>query len=720
MRSLQLKAKFNTENAFLLISIAYFFSLSIRMIWIYFNGDNAQFIWNNQFIINTNDGYFWAEGARDIIAGFHQDFDLSPVDKAASWVTAIFYWITPFSLETVIFYLPMVLSSLIVVPIILIGRILGILHVSFITALLSSIAWSYYNRTMVGYFDTDMLNIVLPVFLLWSLVLAIKTEKDKYLLFMALDIILYRLWYPQSYSLEFAFFGLILFYVLVYERKNIYLLKLLTMLLLAMMGLPTIIRLFLVLAFYLLSKKSFYRQYIYYFLAVAFVIFLFSGGFDPIWNQLKGYVFRDVVRSLNQGLSLHFFSVMQTVSEANTIPFETFASRISGNIIIFFLSLVGFIWLAKDHKVMLLSLPLVGLGFLAYGIPGIINGAGLRFTIYAIVPLAFGVAFLLVQIAKIVSAGVEKNQRIVYFLIIFLGTVGVLYPNVEHVIDYQARPVMVKSEVETLDALKKHAQREDYTLAWWDYGYPIRFYSDTKTFADGGKHSGEANFPVTVALTQPQDISASMSRLTVEAYEKSFQKAKDAKDAGIKLERQNSTMQQFFIDNSLNSNEDLFEFLKNSPKLPEKTRDVYYYLPQRMSRIFEVVDKFKSIDIVSGKKLSGIFFKQPIGQQDGRIYFTRDIYMLRNGDIYRGREKLHLKYAIRVGYDARGKHKVQKNLQNMMGEYSLIMQGRSLYLLNDEALNSTYVQLFFFEQYDKRYFEPVIMSPYAKIYKLKI
>lgn len=60
----------------------------------------------------------------------------------------------------------------------------------------------------MGYYDTDMLNIVLPVFHLWSLILALQTNKEKYLLFTALEIVAYRWWYPQSYTLEFAMMGL--------------------------------------------------------------------------------------------------------------------------------------------------------------------------------------------------------------------------------------------------------------------------------------------------------------------------------------------------------------------------------------------------------------------------------------------------------------------------------------------------------------------------------
>jgi len=41
-------------------------------------------------------------------------------------------------------------------------------------------------------------------------------------------------------------------------------------------------------------------------------------------------------------------------------------------------------------------------------------------------------------------------------------------------------------------------------------------------------------------------------------------------------------------------------------------------------------------------------------------------------------------------------------------------------ILDEASFNSTYVQLFVLEHYDKNLYEPVEMTPYAKIYKLKI
>ncbi len=55
-----------------------------------------------------------------------------------------------------------------------------------------------------------------------------------------------------------------------------------------------------------------------------------------------------------------------------------------------------------------------------------------------------------------------------------------------------------------LDKLKKISKREDYVVSWWDYGYPLRYYSDTKTLIDGLKHKGDVNFTPSAILTQSQ------------------------------------------------------------------------------------------------------------------------------------------------------------------------------------------------------------------------
>ncbi len=694
------------KKVWIYIALAFVFSTLVRFIWIYqFNGVDS-FIWNDQFMINTNDGYFWAEGARDILNWNFSEFALSPVKTAGSQLSAFFAWILPFSFETVILYLPVFLSSLIVIPMILIAQSLKRVEIGFVAALLASIAWSYYNRTMVGYFDTDMLNIVFPTFLLWSLILAIKSNEEKYLLFTALEIIAYRWWYPQSYSLEFAFFGLILLYALIFERKNLYMYKLLSIMLFAMMGLPSLVRFVTVITVFIMYRSKKLEVYIYYLLGLAFLLFMLSGGFSPIWAQLKGYVFQDTLAVVGKDLQLHFFSVMQTVREAGKIPFETFANRISGHTITFVLSVIGYVLLVLRHRVMFLGLPLIGLGFLAYV-------GGLRFTIYAVPVLAFGISYLIFFCSDYLK---NSYAKVVFVL---TCTAAILYPNILHIIGYKVPTVFSKQEVTVLDKLKSIADREDYVVAWWDYGYPIRYYSDVNTLIDGGKHSGAVNFPVSYMLTNPQLSAAKLARYDVEYTQSKFLMSKNDKD------RNRTNIANMTLDNGFNDTNDFLTSLHVKSSLPKKTRDIYFYLPFRMMGILPTISRFSDIDLMNGKTN-----RRPFMYQTNRFKDSKDILNLSNGVLFNkktgmlkiGNQEVPVKEFLMTAYDKnkkliRQRQRIHKNA-NM---YLVFMRSYNTFLVLDESmLNSTYIQLFVFENYDKNLFEPVILDPSAKIFKLKI
>lgn len=702
-----------TKRTLIYIALAFAFSIALRMIWFYQFSGYEPFYHNAQFMINTNDGYYFAEGARDLLSGVHQENDLSALESAASQLTAFFAFILPFSFESIILFMPVVLSSLIVIPIILIAKNLDNLEMGFIAALLASVTHSYYNRTMIGYYDTDMLNIVLPMFLLWSIIWAIRTNEDKYLLITALDILVYRWWYPQSYSLEFAFFGLILFYALVWDRKNLYNYKLLAIMMFAMVGLEGYIRALLVLgAFFIFTKEKFDR-YIYYILGVSIVLFFISGGFNPIWSQLKGYVFKDAVTAADTGLKLHFYSVMQTVREAGHIPFETFANRISGHVVTFVLSVGGFIYLAYKHRVMLFALPLIGLGFLAYV-------GGLRFTIYAVPVLAFGVAFLIVQSAQFMPTPRLK------FLAPLLLTLLALVPNITHIQNYKVPTVFQADEVKVLEKLHAEAKREDYVVAWWDYGYPIRYYSDVKTLIDGGKHSGDVNFPVSFMLTNPQDVAAKMARLDVEYTEKTFAFVKENKE---RIKDKNltifSNIEQMTKEYGFNDTNDFLLSLQTEVELPKKTRDIYFYLPMRMTDIYPTVEMFSNIDLISGemKKRSFFYVTKSFKQEGNNINLDQGVvFDLQNTIVSIGNQKVPVKRFVQTAYDKNNKLTKSIQMANPAGDVNVVyMSNYNTFLVLDEkAYNSLYIQLAVLEEYDKMLFEEVLLTPQAKVYKLKI
>jgi len=702
-----------TKLTLLYIFIAFTFSVALRMIWFYQFSDYDAFKFNGQFMLNTNDGYFWAEGARDLLSGVTQDNDLSPVNAAASQLTAFFAYILPFSFESVIFFLPVFLGSLIVVPIVLIAKGLKNLELGLVAAMLASVTWSYYNRTMIGYYDTDMLNIVIPMFLLWSIIWAVNTNEDKYLLITALDILVYRWWYPQSYSLEFSFFGLILLYTLLFDRKNLYNYKLLAIMMFAMLNIDGFIRFPVVIAVYFIFKEEKFQKYIYYILAISVVAFFATGGFNPILSLLKGYVFTDAVSVGAEGLKLHFYSVMQTVREAGHIPFEIFANRISGHTITFILSVGGFIYLAYRHKIMLFALPMIGLGFLA-------SVGGLRFTIYAVPILAFGVAFLITELARIMPSKKLK------FLTITAFTLVVIYPNYKHIEAYRVPTVFNSSEVKLLDKLGSIANREDYVIGWWDYGYPIRYYSDVKTLIDGGQHNGGANFPVSFILTNPQEVSAKMARLDVEYREKAYSIAeKMATLPESKKVKRFSNIEQMTQDYGFKDTNDFLLSLQTDIELPKKTRDIYLYLPFRMMGIYPTVNIFSNINLMNGERKSRalFFMSKNFKQNKNIINLGRGVVLdLQDKSIIINNQKMTLKRFIKTSYDKEMKLHKEVSVSKQKSDISIIYMTnyKTFLVLDEESYNSLYVQLMVLEEYDKSLFEEVLSNPQAKVYKLKI
>lgn len=690
-----------SKQTFLLISLAFIFSVACRFYWVYWASDYESFFWNNQLMISTNDGYAFAEGARDMIAGFHQPNDLSYYGSSLSTLTYIIAKILPFPFETTILYMSVFFSSLIVVPVILIAREYGVTRAGFIAALLASVANSYYNRTMAGYYDTDMLTIVLPMFVIWSMVHLVEQKKRVNLIFVPIFMLIYIWWYPSSYSLNFATIGMFLLYTLIFDRNNKLNYEALIFMIIALTYINFYIKISLILTIYLLIyfRPNLWNQKSIGALGIlAILLFAVTGGLNPILFQLKFYVFRSVPES--SGLAFHYFNVNQTIRESGIVEFEVFAQRISGHVITFTASLAGIIILCFKKRSFLLALPMLFLGFLA------VKG-GLRFTIYSVPIMAIGFGYFVVWAINLFKLNIWLNRGIILTISIIS-----LLPCLFHIYGYKVPTVFYRQEVESLDKLKFVADREDYALAWWDYGYPIRYYADVKSLIDGGKHLGRDNFAVSFALGEKQISSANMARLEVEYTERNF------------TERFGSNLAKMMQDyNATNANAFLNSLNNNNFNLPKKTRDIYFYLPDAMMHIFPVVLQFSRLDLTSGAEYDNVLFyigapyaiKSEGVDIGGGFIMSNDASKL----IYNG-EIVPINTYFETSYDEKDKLVVKPyKIDSSAKVYVVYMKDYRRFLIIDEnALNSTYIQLFVFENFDKELFEPVVLNGAVKIYKL--
>jgi dolichyl-diphosphooligosaccharide--protein glycosyltransferase/undecaprenyl-diphosphooligosaccharide--protein glycosyltransferase len=432
--------------------------------------------------------------------------------------------------------------------------------------------------------------------------------------------------------------------------------------------------------------------------------------------------------AFSKRIKLHFFSVVQTVIEASgssdrpfNIMFDEFAARISVYPIVFIISMIGYVWLCIKKPVFLLMLPILGIGFLSFS-------KGIRFSMYAIPSCAFGLAFVITRSTEIIKTFFDKNwEKYISTIFILIATSFALYPLINHAYNYKAGSVFVKDEVALLDDFKTKVNRDDYIITWWDYGYPLRYYADTKTLIDGGKHEGAENFPVSFILGNDQKSAANMARLDVEYTEKRFLIDKNNQNISSKdrVKIPSNNIAWMMKDYGFTNSNDFLLSLRTDINLPEKTRDIYFYLPYRMIDIFPTILRFSNRDLTTGDEFRFPFWLVSKNTQNSETTLTLEqgfIVNKQNGTFTTPQGQTHplRRYVV----SAINGDKVITQVQNInpAAQYSLIqLASYNIFLLVDEKMyNSVYIQMFYLENYDKELFELVSSNPYAKIYKLKI
>ncbi len=734
------------REIYIYIAIAFVFSLLVHLIWVFMHHGEAAYMWNGQLMINTNDGYYFASGVKKSLYDMYQYNHMVPsfLERGLVFVTFIIVKFLHIPLNTVMLYLPTIISSLIVIPLILIGKLYNKPLWGFFSALLASVAWSYYNRTLAGYYDTDMFALIMPYFILYYFLKSLKSFSIKDIFIASIFIVAYSFLYPHGSSVTNALIFIFTIYMLIFHRKNEKIYIFLTILFISASHIPTPIiyeviikTILLSIAYLLFTKKSFNIKALIYISAIVFLYFLISS------NALASIISR-VISYTSTGTtkdgSIHFYGVLQTVSEASGIPFfpdprnpyaNNVSYRIIGSVAGFFMFIIGYVILCIRKKEFILALPLVGIGLFAHW-------GGLRFTIYAVPIAALSAIYLLGLISEYI-----QSKKLQYTFLI-LATIALIYPNVKHALEgYNPGPVFQNAEVKDLNSLKKLSNPKDYTLTWWDYGYPIWYYSETNTLIDGGKHNND-NFIISKLFlsTSPQ-FAANLARLSVEKYAKTYSIHKKYEDDIINAPKEfvmqdkkgkkyiqpsgNAIIDMLLQINKPNQkdpNKFLQDLASNNYKLPKKTRDIYFYAPLKMLNIFPVVAKFSNIDLKTGKRERNIWFYPTYAyKKDGSLIIFRNgiAFDTLKGNLILNNRELPLKYFIETKIENNGDIKVTPNKYHEDGRYILlyIKNLNRFIVMDNQTFASNYVQMFLLGNYDKNLFDLVVKSPYSRVYKLK-
>ncbi|MGP1360248.1 STT3 domain-containing protein [Campylobacter sp.] len=697
----------------LIFLAAYLFGFAARMLWVLWAKDMPEFYFNGEFMLTTNDAYYYAEGARDMLAGFHQQNDFSPFNHQISTIVFYICKIFPFKIESVMFYMSAFLAPLIALPVILISNEFKALNVGAVAAFMSVILPGYFVRTSVGYLDSDMLNVTFALFIIYFLIKLIDTRERKFIILPALFVAIYLWWYQSSYPLILSIVFVFLFYTLIFMRNRLENYQAIFFMFISVVSLniftkdPLISNKILIFntaiialsyAVFCKYEKLLSPRNLSIFLALMLVVFIYFSGFDFIISKIGNYIFKNTDEPTNK---FHFISLLVLINEVKSASPLYFIYFMSGNILILMAAIVGYLLLCFKFRPFLLTLPMFGLGLLSFF-------GGVRFVMYITPLVALGFGYFLHFFLNLFD--LRNSIKNLSFLVFAAATLVI---NLDFAYSYRPNTLITHDEAVALDGIRKSAKRDDYIFSWWDYGYAIRYFADVKTLNDPGRQGYEHNYFVSLALRKDQAFSAKLARVAVTYND-------------ISLEQNSRLIEEILKDhNTSDVNKFLSQLESENFSPPVAKKAVYYYLVPNMIDIAPNIFRYSYIDVTTGKKQKENFYhvsalngisETTIDLGDGySLPINEQKFIIHNG------EKIAIKSFFKVKGAGKDLYIDEKIVDENAKIYVIFLEDYAQILLLDEnAFNSSFVQLFIFEKADDRYFEPFIISNGVKIYRLKI
>ena len=689
------------EYTVIYLILAYLISLFARYYGVFHVPLPPHSYWNGIPILTTQDGFYYASLVQHYLEGtLGNNPRLTEwYEHALTFITVTIVSLTPLNAETVQYYLPIYAASAIVIPIFLISRLYMGAFASFWSAVLGSITLSYYNRTVVGYYDTDMFAVTWPLMIIYFLLVSLQRSTPPLYMSLAaaISLAVYPFFYTAGGFLALAIGVLIIVYRLISAPKAVETHQVALMILSALLPLGIMVKFVLLLVMFWLfhtwRDNLSLRHLATGTLIVGIALIATSDIVAAIWGKILSYTTRGL-----ENADLHFLKV-QVIETSLSGP-GTIATRISGSIYLAAFAAAGYILLIIRHRHFVLTLPLVGLGVFAFW-------GGVRFTIYAVPAAAIAFFFLADHAA-------QRYIKPFSLRFTFLATCAALalYPNLMHIQTYKITPVLTAFEALALDQLKKRSSPEDYIITWWDYGYPVWYYANKNTLVDGGKHHRD-NFIVSeIFSTVSQREAAQLSRLAQYTYQRSDYSVV-ANHLFYDVKHQPIEVRPFL------------KTLESKQPLPPKQGELYLYLPLQMLKIFSNVQKYSRLDLNTGEFLPAAFFfkTKQTGSDNDLVSFAGGINLIKSkGVLEVDAGLIPVKYVFTTDYDADGILHSEKQVINEEGALNIIrmIDENMVLILDDDSLNSTFIQLMVLENYDPELFELVEKNMFAKIYRVKI
>lgn len=410
---------------------------------------------DGQPILINFDGYFYLSLARDLLEDRYSVYDeLRGVPEPQkrpmpppmiSLMTAAIAAITPFSLDWIATLLPVFLGITLAVPLYLFSRLYGGGLMAIVAICVGLCARYYVYRSNVGWFDTDCLNVTLALsvtylFLRFGMISTMR--RYLYLAGGFLVSLFFFLWWDQTHT---------------------------AVVMIALCPLA------LVVALYYRPRGRERWLAIGVVVLIVISLLIWQGPRIFLLPLEKAMVAMGYVTKAQLG---DFPNTAQSVMEQSRPDLQALARISTGHVVTFFLGIVGLVWLLISRKRQALPLlVLFGLGCFSFLFAR-------RFMIFLNPFLAIGLGFAIQQLWDLQSRwpwariAVPVGAAIVCLFAAKDSLQRVYWPK-------EIPPIVSGQQL-----LADQSSTDALVWAWWDHGYPIRYWSQRATINDGSLHNG--------------------------------------------------------------------------------------------------------------------------------------------------------------------------------------------------------------------------------------
>ncbi|NOQ29559.1 MAG: hypothetical protein GQ570_00400 [Helicobacteraceae bacterium] len=346
------------RTLYLFVLVAFLVALAIKLSLYYMVKDDQSLYYAGELLsIWSDDAAHYGDIAKKIIVG--ESIQIN--HNLTAYLVAYTTMYSPFSVEQVMLFLPAVVSSLVVIPIVLAFNSLRLFWLGFFNALLLSSVLGFYIRTHLGYADTDMLIILFLATLSSSIIIKLRTKNILNDAIITLSIFLLLLTYHAGIYLIVPIVGLLVLFAL-FEKKYEYFDSLILvafgMLLYKLINYNVFINISAWLGFilYILNSKLLTKIDLKVLKIVTLVTGLLfaSLNYTNIETKIRSYtdatLDKKVTATMKDGKEIYLMNAQATVQESKILDYKATLKFLNNYEYIFYISFIGSLLLSIRYK----------------------------------------------------------------------------------------------------------------------------------------------------------------------------------------------------------------------------------------------------------------------------------------------------------------------------------------------------------------------------------